>query len=493
MIASEPAPHSLTERQLATVEQSYPLDEREENARGLLENVDSTPGEQKLSSDSSSCDKALQHALLYAEKFGLRVFPCHSVHDGECTCQRPNCRDQGKHPRTTHGFKDATTDPKVIRDWWTRWPDANIGIATGEGLVVIDVDPRNGGDQSLAELEAEFGELPRSWHVSTGGGGRHIYLSIPAGIRIKKRQNWRNGIDIQGVGAYVIAPPSNHIKDGDYQWLQLQLPSPGAMQPELLQALAQVPHKQNTDRPSTASSRKQIDNNNYSVLSVSSWSSQLARLVEAAIDVATVSSPGTRNKRLVALARRLKCLPELQDKDAEDCQPIVREWFRRSLPNMRTKEWEKSWVEWLKIWVWADKDRCQDGLEIIWEIAQSRPHPQVAKKYPSRQLRMLVTLCSAMQERAADQHGVWYLSCRKAGALLGIGHKTAAMWLKTLVKDGVLHKAKRHVKGSLNAQRYQYLGDSPQEKKLTQPEAMAPVVNDAALRTEQTPSTPPMK
>src|SRR4029453_3214113 len=76
----------------------------------------------------------LQAALRYAES-GLPLFP--SV-------------PRAKHPLTQHGFKDATTAPARIQQWWRQTPDANIGIATGSvsGLLVVDIDPRNGGDES---------------------------------------------------------------------------------------------------------------------------------------------------------------------------------------------------------------------------------------------------------------------------------------------------------------------------------------------------------
>ena len=61
----------------------------------------------------------LAAALEYAA-LGLRVFPC---------------LPRDKRPAVAHGFKEATTDADQIRAWWTRWPDANIGIATGDGLL----------------------------------------------------------------------------------------------------------------------------------------------------------------------------------------------------------------------------------------------------------------------------------------------------------------------------------------------------------------------
>src|SRR5215510_16124566 len=116
----------------------------------------------------------LAAALAYAAR-GWPVFPCHGMQDGQCTCSgKPNCTP-GKHPLTAHGFEDATTDPKQIDRWWTENPDANVAVATGacSGLIVVDEDPRHGGDLTLEDLEAQYGKLPDTVISLTGGGGKH--------------------------------------------------------------------------------------------------------------------------------------------------------------------------------------------------------------------------------------------------------------------------------------------------------------------------------
>ena len=73
------------------------------------------------------------------------------------------------------------TDPDQIRAWWRSRPDSNIGIRTGaeSGLIVLDVDPDHGGDESLAQLEALQGPLPATVQQRTGGGGRHYLFQHP--------------------------------------------------------------------------------------------------------------------------------------------------------------------------------------------------------------------------------------------------------------------------------------------------------------------------
>jgi putative DNA primase/helicase len=98
-------------------------------------------------------------ALKYASR-GLRVVAMQPVKDGCCGCSKGKACDRpGKHPMTPHGVKDATTDRNQIKSWWTESPDANIGIATGSeaGILVLDIDPRNKGMETLARLKKELG------------------------------------------------------------------------------------------------------------------------------------------------------------------------------------------------------------------------------------------------------------------------------------------------------------------------------------------------
>jgi energy-coupling factor transporter ATP-binding protein EcfA2 len=113
---------------------------------------------------------------------------------------------------------DATTDGLTIRHWWAQWPDANVGIVTGgkHGLLVLDVDPRHGGDDSLCELERQHGPLPDTVESLTGGGGRHLLFQHPGGS-ITSRPI-APGLDIKADGGYVVAPPSVHASGEVYRW-----------------------------------------------------------------------------------------------------------------------------------------------------------------------------------------------------------------------------------------------------------------------------------
>ncbi|MGD0290114.1 MAG: bifunctional DNA primase/polymerase [Candidatus Binataceae bacterium] len=154
----------------------------------------------------STDGRMLRAALAYAERFGFAVFPC---------------KPCGKEPLTPHGFKDATNGPAQIDASWKRWPSANVSIATGaaSGVVVLDVDPRHGGDETLAALEAGHGKLPDAPTVLTGGGGLHQYFKHPGDVIHNSAGTALGpGLDIRGDGGYVIAPPSIHPNGKEYLW-----------------------------------------------------------------------------------------------------------------------------------------------------------------------------------------------------------------------------------------------------------------------------------
>ena len=91
----------------------------------------------------------LEAVLKYAKR-GLRVLPVNTIReDGTCSCGQPNCNTPGKHPCVPEWQERATIDPALLEVWFIgRWRGANVGIATGanSGIIVLDEDPRNGGD-----------------------------------------------------------------------------------------------------------------------------------------------------------------------------------------------------------------------------------------------------------------------------------------------------------------------------------------------------------
>ena len=142
----------------------------------------------------------LEAAIAYVKR-GYAIFPCEPGSKEPCGRLAP------------HGCRDATDDIEVVRSWWEAEPSANIGVATGDGLVVIDIDydPITGldGYQTLHDLEQDLGPLPPTRRVRTPRGGMHIYLQCADGEEFPSSAGSLGpGIDVRGEGGYVIGAGS---------------------------------------------------------------------------------------------------------------------------------------------------------------------------------------------------------------------------------------------------------------------------------------------
>lgn len=159
---------------------------------------------------------ALRHAIAFA-RHHFRVFPAQNIdNDGYCSCGATGCASGGKHPRYKGWQAEATTDEVVIHNWWQSTPQANIGIACGQGsdLTVLDVDGDEGRD-TLRNLELEHGELPLTQMALTGSGGNHyLFKHVPG---LKNEVKFAPGLDVRNDGGLIIGAGSRNA-NGNYAW-----------------------------------------------------------------------------------------------------------------------------------------------------------------------------------------------------------------------------------------------------------------------------------
>ena len=219
---------------------------------------------------------------------GYAVLPVHTPIGDRCSCARPSCDSVGKHPRTRHGLDDATVNVRTVDNWWSEWPDANVGIATGDGLVVIDIDGRTGDEQ------AELLDLPPTLEARTGCG-RHLYYagSAPSRVRI------RPGIDIRGDRAYAIAPPSRHASGAVYEWVNdlpmAELPS---WVSELATSASATRQRRAPGRPSVIEEGERNDN-------LFRWASAMRSLAMTEGEIAAA----------ISVTNADRCQPPLDDEE----------------------------------------------------------------------------------------------------------------------------------------------------------------------------------
>jgi Bifunctional DNA primase/polymerase, N-terminal len=149
---------------------------------------------------------------------GDRQLAGHVVGTG-CSCRDPGCGQPAKHPLGSlvpHGVKDATTNRARVLAWWTRHPQANIGLATGHRFDVLDVDGP-AGVQAIRALAAAHGLRSSGPLVRTGGGGWHFYLA-PTGLGNVNPADLEH-VDWRGRGGYVVVPPGRHASGHPYRWV----------------------------------------------------------------------------------------------------------------------------------------------------------------------------------------------------------------------------------------------------------------------------------
>ena len=122
------------------------------------------------------------------------------------------CTPGGKQPLTSHGFLDASSDLSTVRNWWQRWPDANIGMPTGaiSGVDVVDIDVHAGGNGFGAFERARSAGLTEGWAwlVRTPSGGVHAYYLRGQADEQRSWQVPGQHVDFRGDGGYIVAPPS---------------------------------------------------------------------------------------------------------------------------------------------------------------------------------------------------------------------------------------------------------------------------------------------
>ena len=168
-----------------------------------------------------SIAKISEEAKFYAN-IGWQVIPCYGVDtSGQCNCSKgQSCKSPGKHPRLNEWQSKATTDPKTIDGWLTKWPESNLGVRLGPSSDLLDIEYDSDEGKATASELLDDTKTPsfkskRSVH--------HLF-AFPTELTIPKAVvHWR-GLELRfgtdKAGAQSIFPPSRHASGVNYEWIR---------------------------------------------------------------------------------------------------------------------------------------------------------------------------------------------------------------------------------------------------------------------------------
>ena len=130
---------------------------------------------------------------------------------------------RSKHPLIKNWPEVATSEVGQISEWWSRWPQANIGLLCGQasGVVVVDVDPRSSGASTWAEFLDVQGPVD-TLEAMSGSGGSHHFFQAPEHLLAKGKLG--PGVDLQGERSYLVLAPSIHPCGDPYEWVTEGVP-----------------------------------------------------------------------------------------------------------------------------------------------------------------------------------------------------------------------------------------------------------------------------
>lgn len=421
---------------------------------------------------------AYEMALEYA-KDGLRVIPVHhKKKDGRCSCSNRYCRAVAKHPRPREWQHKASYDPRQIRKWFTNWSAANVGIVTGaeSGIVVVDVDIKDGGLESFRQLADEHPAIMQARLIKTGSGGCHLYFKHPGG-HVPNSVRIYSGIDIRGDNGMVLAPPSVHASGNAYDVVN-NVPFSGLpLLPDIFRLRChkesyrsvtgetQEKYKSDTSNSKLVHSVKK---NAPSTFSITNLSSDVQQQIMQAVEASIPRQAGIRNQQTFELARRIQSIPDINWKeiDVNELKPVVEDWHNKSREAAEQQGFQfnsfsrESWKDFAFGWPLVEVPHgfsIEAVIErtVAYQIPAGGPPPAIVQNVVDfnsydDDIPLVVLLTFLWELNQRGEADGFYLSCRKANeaveAAMGIP-RLDAKWgwrrLDFLEVDGVIECVKR--------------------------------------------------
>jgi bifunctional DNA primase/polymerase-like protein len=396
--------------------------------------------------------KIRNQALAYHER-GLTIIPIDTS------------EGKKKPPRRFRWWKyqrQRPTDAEISK-WFGPKSNFNgvaviLGRASG-GLACRDFDDA----AAYVDWANAHPDLAKSLPTVTTGRGFHVYF------RSEKEgfNKFPDGEYRADCKHYCILPPSRHPNGSFYTWTaplqdelriidphQAGLCSPSSSSDTQRTHDTQDTHyTQETPPPASPPSCPESPVSSVSAVSAESFGAE----VEERISQTLPSGEGQRNRCLFEFARLLQGLARYAEANPCSLKPIVREWHRRALPFILTKPFDTTWFEFLNAWPQIKYPTGTGPLDQALRRASEQPLPPAALEYEDPKVRLLVALVAELQRMAGEKP--FFLDCRSAGRLIGVGHTQANLFLRGLVADGVLELGQKGGWETKKASEYRYLPD----------------------------------
>jgi len=372
----------------------------------------------------------LQHALFY-HRLGWAIIPIPY---------------KSKKARILWGnYQPIRPDEAQVRKWFGNGKRRNIAVVLGEvsgGLACRDFDTM----QEYTFWAEQHPELARTLPTVQTARGMHVYFEG----HIERTKKIRNG-ELRSNRGYCLLPPSVHPDGVVYQW---KIPS----QKENLHCLAPqkagfIPfHTEKPEQPEIDRVNRGIQKQTEHIEAIECGG------VEKAIRETLPKEYGTRNRQVFEFTRALKSLPLYSEVDPRQLRDIVKQWHVAALPNIRTQEFEETWIDFLKAWPGIKYPKGKEPMSMLFQNAmQIEPPKEAVKLYPENQvIQTLATVCRELQREAGSNP--FFLAARTAARYLEIDKNTANRYLFLLVQDEFLQLVSKGgtAEAPRKASRYRY-------------------------------------
>ncbi len=353
----------------------------------------------------------------------------------------------------------------------SRWFGGHSGF--GAAVVFGEVSG-NLGSRDFDDLETyfawarQFPGLARMLPTVQTHKGRHVYFrTVPKAVEQLRlaigKPSGTGAIIVEkgelriGHGCYSLIPPSPHPRGGRYVWdrpPETDIPIIKDLQAAGLWSCHREDREHRVNGDHRGLLRITEDMNTVGTQferdRTVSWSPEIERAIAETLP----SVPGERNRCVFEFARWIKSIPQFSDAHAKDLDFILREWHRRALPFIGTKPVEETLIDFYQSWPKVKFAKGKEPMSIIFAKAKAT-EPEVALKYESPQIRLMVSLCRELQRATGD--GPFFLSCQTAGQLLEADKKSAYRWLSFLEMEGLLRVVEKGSAKTQRATRWRYL------------------------------------